>query len=208
MLRYEYTCQKCGLELEFHKRVTVTKRRCPHCGELITPHEIDRQIHRRWLIGVCSSVGIGLLLLIISPFLPKDKDSSSRPNDAQVKADNETKPAADNAKPLHPVAKANDPKPDKFVPPKKDPLEEKLKKEQRAEEEKFKKEQMAEEERLKKERLAESDAKFRLASIKTLVGSGKPDVALRFAKDLVRLYPDTAEGKEAQAIIDRLTKKE
>lgn len=40
---YNYTCPECGEELEFRKRVTITKRRCPFCNELITPREIDRQ---------------------------------------------------------------------------------------------------------------------------------------------------------------------
>jgi hypothetical protein len=41
--KYEYTCPKCETNLEFMKRVTLTKRSCPQCGKPITPEEIDRQ---------------------------------------------------------------------------------------------------------------------------------------------------------------------
>jgi hypothetical protein len=41
--RYAWTCPKCHTRLDLHKRVTQTKRRCPHCGTPITPEEIDRQ---------------------------------------------------------------------------------------------------------------------------------------------------------------------
>jgi hypothetical protein len=62
------------------------------------------------------------------------------------------------------------------------------------------------EEQRKKEALAESDARFRLSAIKTFMTTGKPEVALRYAKELVRLHPDTPAAREAQGIIDRLSK--
>jgi hypothetical protein len=44
---YIYKCLDCGTELTFNKRVTVTKRRCPHCGRPITPEDIDASGLRR-----------------------------------------------------------------------------------------------------------------------------------------------------------------
>lgn len=41
--RYFWSCPQCGTRLELRKRVTITKRRCPHCNALVTPQEIDRQ---------------------------------------------------------------------------------------------------------------------------------------------------------------------
>jgi len=41
--QYFWTCPSCGTELELRKRVTQTKRRCPHCGDPVTFQEIDRQ---------------------------------------------------------------------------------------------------------------------------------------------------------------------
>jgi len=63
-----------------------------------------------------------------------------------------------------------------------------------------------EEEQKKKEERAQSDRKARLSAIRTLENSGKFDSALRFARELVKLYPKTPEAKEAQAIIDRLSR--
>ncbi len=60
-----------------------------------------------------------------------------------------------------------------------------------------------EEERKRKE----SDAKVRLSAVKSLVSTGKPDVALKFAKELVRLHPDSPQAEEAEAIIKMLTDK-
>ena len=48
MATYRYTCPNCGEEYELRKRVVLIKRRCPHCGKLITPREIDRQEDERW----------------------------------------------------------------------------------------------------------------------------------------------------------------
>lgn len=39
-----FICPKCGEETELRKRVTVSKRHCGACGELITVPEIDRQL--------------------------------------------------------------------------------------------------------------------------------------------------------------------
>jgi predicted RNA-binding Zn-ribbon protein involved in translation (DUF1610 family) len=41
--KYFWKCPSCGTELQLKMRVTQTKRKCPHCGELVTPQEIDRQ---------------------------------------------------------------------------------------------------------------------------------------------------------------------
>jgi uncharacterized paraquat-inducible protein A len=38
---YFWQCPKCGTRLELRKRVTVTKRRCPHCNTLVTVQGID-----------------------------------------------------------------------------------------------------------------------------------------------------------------------
>jgi len=52
----------------------------------------------------------------------------------------------------------------------------------------------------------ENDAKFRLDAIKAFIKTGKPEVALRYARELVRLHPNTEAAKEAEEIIDRLSK--
>ena len=44
---YHYCCPECGTELELRQRVTLTKRRCPNCGRLITPDEIDGQAQQQ-----------------------------------------------------------------------------------------------------------------------------------------------------------------
>jgi DNA-directed RNA polymerase subunit RPC12/RpoP len=41
--KIDYRCPSCGTEVELRKRVTLTRRRCSHCGTPITPQEIDRQ---------------------------------------------------------------------------------------------------------------------------------------------------------------------
>ena len=40
------------------------------------------------------------------------------------------------------------------------------------------------------------------------VGKAGPEVALRFAKELIRLHPNAADAKEAQAIIDQIMKQD
>jgi putative FmdB family regulatory protein len=73
--KYEYRCPKCGTQLEFKMRVTQTKRKCPHCGEPITPEEIDRQAAKQFVlkciglvvtavlvIGICGGICGGCLL--------------------------------------------------------------------------------------------------------------------------------------------------
>ncbi|MBX3268328.1 MAG: hypothetical protein KF831_16635 [Acidobacteria bacterium] len=41
--KYFWTCPNCGTSLELKMRVTQTRRKCPHCGFLVTPEEIDNQ---------------------------------------------------------------------------------------------------------------------------------------------------------------------
>jgi uncharacterized Zn finger protein len=41
--KYFWRCPNCGTSLELKMRVTQTKRKCPECGTLVTPEEIDRQ---------------------------------------------------------------------------------------------------------------------------------------------------------------------
>ena len=38
-----YTCPKCGTQLPFKMRIMQTKGKCPHCGEPITPEELDER---------------------------------------------------------------------------------------------------------------------------------------------------------------------
>jgi predicted RNA-binding Zn-ribbon protein involved in translation (DUF1610 family) len=64
--KYLWKCPSCGTELQLRMRVTQTKRKCPHCGVLVTPQEIDRQTLERQrsfettFIWVC----LGLMLLM------------------------------------------------------------------------------------------------------------------------------------------------
>src|SRR5258708_39858341 len=41
---FDYSCPGCGFQYTLKKRVTLTRRRCDHCGEKITPKKIDRQL--------------------------------------------------------------------------------------------------------------------------------------------------------------------
>ncbi len=40
----QYSCPSCGTPFEFRKRVTISKRRCPHCNHEVTTLEIDKQV--------------------------------------------------------------------------------------------------------------------------------------------------------------------
>ncbi len=62
--------------------------------------------------------------------------------------------------------------------------------------------------KLNKQQIEKNDAKFRLISVKTFIKQGKPDIALRYATELVRIHPESAEAREAQTIIDNLTQKD
>ena len=46
MTKYYWKCPTCGTSLELRQRVTLTKRRCPECGNPITPGAIDTQGER------------------------------------------------------------------------------------------------------------------------------------------------------------------
>ena len=41
MAKYYWRCPSCGTRLELRQRVTLTKRKCPHCATPITPEAID-----------------------------------------------------------------------------------------------------------------------------------------------------------------------
>jgi DNA-directed RNA polymerase subunit RPC12/RpoP len=47
-VRFAYTCPRCGHEQEFRNRVSQRQRRCPVCGEPVTPEEIDRQMFAKF----------------------------------------------------------------------------------------------------------------------------------------------------------------
>jgi hypothetical protein len=132
--------------------------------------------------------------------IPSKEEPSKQRNDR-----GEVIPVAAKAKKGTPTEapKAKDSGALKKIP---DPIEEQQRKDKLAEEERRRKEELAEEEKLKKEQFAESDAKFRLAAIKTLIRDGKPEVALRYAKQLTKIHPNTPAAKEAQAIISQLEK--
>jgi hypothetical protein len=113
------------------------------------------------------------------------------------KANDEAKTRPIDARdPIPKTAKAapkkTDPEPDTVRPDLKDTNPNKLEPDRAEEERKMK----------------DADASFRLSAIKTLVKTGKSDVALRFAKELVRIYPDSAQAKEAQEIIKSISEKE
>jgi hypothetical protein len=48
-------------------------------------------------------------------------------------------------------------------------------------------------------------AKFRLSAVKSFIATGKPDVALRYANQIVRNHPNSPQATEAKAIIKSLT---
>jgi hypothetical protein len=44
---YTFTCPNCARTYQLRQRVTITQRRCRHCGYEITPEEIDSQERAR-----------------------------------------------------------------------------------------------------------------------------------------------------------------
>ena len=236
MANYKYECPKCGLEYDLNKRVTVSKRTCNHCGCPITTDEIDRQeeirlegeeAFRRRLeleeaakrrrttllqagCGCLLVGGVGALLIIGAlnrkPTETSQQEIARKPEVEQNKETNktnhehETRKGRPQDKRIEPLPKKQT-MPEIEVPATKDklpstniePIQPKID---------------AKQEEAKKQLLADNDAKFRLSAVKTLILDRKPDVALRFAKDLIRLHPDSSQAKEAQAIIIELTKKD
>jgi hypothetical protein len=67
---YKWKCPKCGTTLQLKQRVTLGKRRCPHCATLITTKEIDRQGCREKLAGGCGCliVTIAFIVWLLSRF--------------------------------------------------------------------------------------------------------------------------------------------
>lgn len=70
-----YECPECRTELQFRKRVTMTKRRCPHCNHPVTVEEIDRQlyekivVHRKQVKKMFKGCLIVLVVLFVSSML-------------------------------------------------------------------------------------------------------------------------------------------
>lgn len=61
--KYHWKCPKCGTKLVLKMRTTITKRKCPHCGFLVTPEEIDRQ-------QLPSTIGcLAILVFIVIAFI-------------------------------------------------------------------------------------------------------------------------------------------
>lgn len=59
--KYFWTCPNCGTSLQLKMRVTQTTRKCPQCGFVVTPEEIDRQ---KWYGAVASLIIVGLIWLL------------------------------------------------------------------------------------------------------------------------------------------------
>ena len=66
--KYEYLCPVCFTQLELKMRVTQTKRKCPQCGTLITPEEIDRQRMRK-MMGCLGCLGLIVFLTVCGGLL-------------------------------------------------------------------------------------------------------------------------------------------
>lgn len=56
--KYFWTCPNCSTSLQLKMRVTQTTRKCPHCGFVVTPEEIDRQ-------NLYSVIGVVILIVFI-----------------------------------------------------------------------------------------------------------------------------------------------
>lgn len=77
--KYFWTCPNCGTSLQLKMRVTQTKRKCPHCGILVTPQEIDRQQQelnrqkRNSALLILGLIWILFILCAIPTMIPADK---------------------------------------------------------------------------------------------------------------------------------------
>lgn len=58
--KYDWTCPNCGTYLQLKMRVTQTRRKCPQCGFVVTPEEIDRQ---KWYGAIASLIIVGAIWL-------------------------------------------------------------------------------------------------------------------------------------------------
>ena len=66
MARYYWICPQCGTKLSLNKRVTQTKRRCPHCGTPITVVDIDATMWRLWVHQVLVYlIGWGIIIGVL-----------------------------------------------------------------------------------------------------------------------------------------------
>lgn len=95
-MSYFYECSVCGTQLNLRTRMTMRLRRCPQCGHLITPEEIDRQkreqrTRQRW-INVLWMTPLFLLLscccggVIIRGIVEKSLETTSEKTAKQTKA--------------------------------------------------------------------------------------------------------------------------
>lgn len=72
---YHWRCPKCGTRLQLRKRVTITKRYCPHCNFEVKTADIDeqtkgaRQAAIALLVGAAAIVIFGTLLIRLVSFL-------------------------------------------------------------------------------------------------------------------------------------------
>lgn len=67
---YIWICPVCETQLELRKRVTVTKRRCPHCNEPITTQAIDEcaAAREKFFVEVRSKVNRACAKLALAMF--------------------------------------------------------------------------------------------------------------------------------------------
>ena len=59
--KYFWTCPNCRTTLQLKMRVTQTTRKCPQCGFVVTPEEIDRQ---KWYGAIASLIIVGFIWLL------------------------------------------------------------------------------------------------------------------------------------------------
>lgn len=59
--RWNYSCPSCGKII--HMRASLSVRKCPFCGEPVTPAEIRRQKGRQGILAVILFVAAALMLL-------------------------------------------------------------------------------------------------------------------------------------------------
>ena len=69
--KYEWKCPSCGVELQLKSRVTLTKRKCPHCAVAVTPEDIDSQTAAKKHAELMVNLIMAVMVLVVIFFCCK-----------------------------------------------------------------------------------------------------------------------------------------